>query len=108
VSIIHYLLYIFRDVFIGRIPRLGVAIFTDVVGYSATVIGTALMLPQLHKSWKTRKVADLSFGMLVLYFFNCFLWGLYGLLIGATPLIITNGIALLISVLLLILKIRYG
>lgn len=43
----------------------------DIVGYAATVIGTSLMLPQLVRSWKTKRMNDVSSGTLALYFLNC-------------------------------------
>lgn len=80
---------------------------TDTVGYIASVVGTMLMLPQVWKAWKTKRVEDLSFGMVILYFFNCLLWLLYGLLLEARPLILANGIALIISIVQIILKLKY-
>lgn len=80
---------------------------TDTVGYIASVVGIMLMLPQVWKAWKTKRVEDLSFGMVVLYFFNCLLWLLYGLLLAARPLILANGIALIISIVQIILKLKY-
>ena len=81
---------------------------TNIIGYTAAVVGTSLMLPQVLKSWTTKKVDDLSFGMLVLYFFNCVLWLIYGLMILAWPVIIGNAIALIVSIIQIILKIKYS
>ena len=83
-------------------------LFTEIIGFAAAVVGTSLMLPQVIKSIKTRKVGDVSAGMLFLYFFNCLLWLIYGLLINAWPVIVCNFIALIISVTQLILKYKYG
>ena len=80
----------------------------NIVGYIAAVIGTFLMLPQVAKSLKTKSVEDLSMGTVVLYFVNCLLWLTYGALIGATPVIVANGIGFVISVFQLVLKIKYG
>ena len=85
-----------------------VGIIVDVIGYSAAIVGTLLMLPQLAKSLKTRKVRDISFAMLILYFINCVLWATYGFLINALPLLICNLIALAISIVLIIIKIKYN
>lgn len=82
-------------------------ILTNVIGYTATVVGTCLMLPQIIKSWKTRSVGDLSLGMVTLYFFNCLLWLTYGILIVAVPVIIANGIGLVISIVQVGLKLKY-
>ena len=82
-------------------------IFTTIIGYIATVVGTCLMLPQVIKLWKTRSAKDLSLGMVFLYFFNCLLWLIYGILIVAAPVIIANGIGLAISIVQVILELKH-
>jgi len=79
----------------------------DIVGYAATVIGTSLMLPQLFRSWKTKRMKDVSAGTLTLYFLNCASWGVYGVMIGAVPVVVANGLGFLISCALLGMKLRY-
>ena len=81
---------------------------TEIVGFAAAVVGTALMLPQVIKSIKTKKVDDISFGTLVLYFFNCLLWSIYGVLIVAWPIIVCNFIALMVSIIQICLKVKYN
>jgi MtN3 and saliva related transmembrane protein len=83
-------------------------ILTNIIGYAAAVVGTALMLPQVIKSFRTKKVEDLSYLMVVLYLLNCLFWALYGMLIVAWPVIICNSIAFLISIGQLALKIKYN
>lgn len=83
-------------------------IFTNIIGYAATVVGILIMLPQIYKSWKTKKVNDLSMGMVFLYFLNCLLWLIYGLLIVAPPIIVANAIGLIISIFQLLLKLKYN
>jgi len=65
------------------------------------------MLPQAWKMWQTKSVEDISSATLVLYFFNCLFWLLYGLAITSVPLILTNGVGLVVSVVQIVLKIRY-
>lgn len=83
-------------------------IFTNIIGYAATVVGISIMLPQIYKIWKTKKVNDLSMGMVFLYFLNCLLWLIYGLLIVAPPVIIANAVGLIISIIQLFLKLKYN
>jgi MtN3 and saliva related transmembrane protein len=83
-------------------------ILTNAVGYGAAVVGTFLMLPQVVKSWRTKRVEDLSLVMTILYFFNCLLWLIYGLLLTAAPMIIANSTGLVISVIQVGLKLRHG
>ena len=80
----------------------------EIIGFLAAVVGTSLMLPQVVKTIRTKKVDDLSFLTLVLYFVNCVLWLAYGVLINAWPVIACNFSALIISILQLGLKIKYG
>lgn len=79
-----------------------------VVGYVATIVGTSLMLPQVYKSYRTKSVGDVSWGMVLMYFLNCALWLTYGVLIVATPLVITNAIALIIALTQAVLKWKYS
>jgi len=83
-------------------------ILTNIVGFTAAIVGTSLMLPQIIKSIKTKSVKDISFIMLWLYFFNCVLWAIYGALIVSWPVIICNTIAFLISTRQLSLKFIYN
>ncbi len=83
-------------------------LIANLVGYTATLVGTFLMLPQVIKSFKTKQVRDVSFAMTILYFLNCLLWLAYGLLISAFPVIIANSIGLLVSIVQVSLKIKYS
>lgn len=82
-------------------------LITQIIGFLAAAVGTSLMLPQVIKTFKTKKVDDVSLVMLVFYFLNCLLWLTYGLLILAWPLIVCNFIALIISIIQLVLKFQY-
>lgn len=83
-------------------------VIVEIIGYLAAAVGTSLMLPQVIKSLKTKRMEDVSLVMLVLYFFNCILWLAYGALISAWPVIISNFIALIISIIQLFLKLKYS
>ena len=83
-------------------------LIAEIIGYAAALVGTSLMLPQVIKSFKTKHVGDLSFVMVILYFLNCVLWFAYGILISAMPVILCNAIAIIISIILITLKIKYN
>jgi len=83
-------------------------IIIAIVGYTASVVGTSLMLPQMYRTLKTKSVEDLSWGMLILYFLNCALWLVYGVLISAMPVILTNAAALVIGSFQIGLKVKYS
>jgi MtN3 and saliva related transmembrane protein len=79
----------------------------DVVGYIATVVGTSMMVPQVVKIVRTKKAADLSLLMAILFAANCALWFLYGALQSARPIIIANGLAFMIGIYQIVLKVIY-
>jgi len=81
---------------------------TDIVGYAAAFVGTFLMMPQILKAMKTKSMSDVSDGMLFAYILNCALWDVYGILLGAMPVVVCNTIALGIGFFQLGLKQKYG
>jgi lactoylglutathione lyase len=87
--------------------RANMKTITLVIGYAAVAVGTTFMLPQVLKSWKTKRVDDLSFASVTLYFANSLLWLAYGILIAAWPVAVANALALVISIVQLSLKLKY-
>lgn len=79
----------------------------DIVGYAATLVGTSMMMPQVVRSWQTRHMRDVAWGMIALFLVNCLLWLAYGLMIAAPPMIVANSIGFVISLVLLGLKVRF-
>ena len=80
----------------------------EIFGYAGMVTGVSFFIPQVYKTYKTKSVEDLSWGMLSLFFLNCVFWSTYGFLIGALPVILTNTVALVVNITLITLKVRYG
>ncbi len=81
--------------------------FTNAVGYVAAVVGTCIMLPQLIKMAKTRRVGDISLGTIALYCLTCVLWTAYGSLIVSYPVIIANVLGLMIGIAQWVFKKKY-
>ena len=85
----------------------GIVIPADFFGYAGMLVGICLMLPQIRKIWRTKKAHDLALGTVTLYILGCLCWLLYGLCLGATPIIITNGTCFIIGIVQLVLKLKY-
>lgn len=83
-------------------------ILINVIGYAAAFFGTILMLPQTYKSYKTKRVSDISMSMLVVYIINCTLWEIYGWLIISYPIILCNAIALVIGSIQIAIKLKFN
>jgi len=80
----------------------------DFIGYIAGALIILSIVPQIVKSYKTKSVKDLSLLMLVLMISATLLWIVYGFMIDSKPVIVVNGVYLLVIVFQLFLKIKYG
>lgn len=78
------------------------------LGLLAGTLTTIAFVPQLKKTWKTKSAEDISFGMFAIFCCGVLLWLVYGLLIGALPVILANIVTLVLSGAILVLKIKYG
>lgn len=79
----------------------------DLVGYAAAALTTLSWVPQLRRTWRTRSAADLSTGMLATFTAGVALWLLYGLAVGASPVIAANGVTLALALGLIALKVVF-
>jgi MtN3 and saliva related transmembrane protein len=66
----------------------------ETIGALAATFTTLSFLPQVVKTWRTQAAADLSWIWLGAFSTGLFLWLVYGLVIGAIPIIGANGITL--------------
>lgn len=81
--------------------------FINLLGLVAGSLTTIAFLPQLIKTWKSKSAKDVSLVMMITFCLGVFLWIVYGLAIGAMPIVVANVVTLALALLILILKIRY-
>ncbi|MBD2692969.1 SemiSWEET transporter [Anabaena catenula] len=81
--------------------------FITLLGFAAGLLTTIAFLPQMFKTWKTKSAKDVSFVMLITFMSGLFLWLIYGIILGALPIILANGITLFFNFIILWLKIKY-
>lgn len=79
-----------------------------ILGLIAGGLTTISFVPQVMKTWKYKKTEDISLLMYVIFFTGIFLWFAYGIIIKNTPILIANGVSLVLVFIVLALKIRYG
>jgi MtN3 and saliva related transmembrane protein len=79
----------------------------EYIGFTAGLLTVASFLPQVVKTWKTKKARDLSYASLVLLITSGSLWLLYGILTRDAPLIATNSGMVLLCCAILVGKIRF-
>lgn len=78
-----------------------------ILGLAAGTLTAFAGLPQLIKSIKSKSTTDLSLGMFAAITLGVFLWMIYGIMTLDTPLVLANGITLVISGSILGLKIKH-
>ena len=76
-------------------------------GYLGGTLTTVSFLPQVVKTLRTRDTRSISLGMYLLFTAGVFFWLVYGIRLGALPMILANGITLLLSFVLLVAKWRW-
>jgi MtN3 and saliva related transmembrane protein len=81
--------------------------YADWVGYGAACLTTAAFVPQALHSWQSRDLSGISAGMYSLFTLGVGLWLVYGLIIGSWPVILANGVTLLLAGVVLGLKLRH-
>lgn len=79
----------------------------DALGALAGTLTTAAFVPQVLKTWKSRSAEDVSLAMFLIFSAGVLLWLVYGILIGATPIIVANAVTLVLALAILAMKIRY-
>jgi len=79
----------------------------NTLGLIAGVLTTAAFIPQAVKTWKSRNTRDISLGMFAIFCAGTLLWLLYGIRIGALPVIIANAVTLVLALTILGFKIKY-
>ncbi len=77
------------------------------LGYAAAFCTTVAFVPQLVRVVRRRSARDVSLPTFVLFSIGVLLWLLYGIDIGSKPVIASNSVTLVLSVSILILKLRY-
>ena len=76
-------------------------------GTAAAVLSTAAFIPQVWKTWKTRRAEDVSYALLIAFCSGCFCWVVYGYMIQAYAVFDANLITLKLNLLILGLKISF-
>ena len=80
----------------------------DLIGVLAGTLSTIAFIPQVRRIWKTRSARDLSLSMYLIFTSGVALWFVYGLLLGAVPIIVCNGLTLLLAGTVLAMKLKFS
>ncbi|MGB9429587.1 MAG: SemiSWEET transporter [Gammaproteobacteria bacterium] len=79
-----------------------------IIGLAAAALTTLSFVPQVWRSLRTRDTRGVSLGMYAVFTLGITLWLVYGLLIRDLPVTLANAVTLVLAVIVLVLKLRYG
>jgi MtN3 and saliva related transmembrane protein len=79
----------------------------EALGFVAATCTTVAFVPQLARVIRLRSAREISLPTFLLFSIGVFFWLLYGLYTGSRPVIASNGVTLILSVSILVLKLRY-
>jgi MtN3 and saliva related transmembrane protein len=80
---------------------------TDGIGTLAALCTTLCWLPQAVKVIREKRTEGLSLATQTVFSLGLFFWCTYGLMLRSWPLIVANVATLLLSLTILVLKLRY-
>jgi MtN3 and saliva related transmembrane protein len=79
----------------------------EMLGFAAAFCTTVAFVPQLVRVIRLRSARDISLPTFLMFSVGVLLWLLYGIYTGSRPVIASNAVTLVLSVSILILKLRY-
>jgi MtN3 and saliva related transmembrane protein len=80
----------------------------DLIGTLAAILTTLSFLPQALHTFRTKDVTGISLGMYSAFTSGVALWLVYGLLLGAWPIVIANFVTLALASAILVMKLRFN
>jgi MtN3 and saliva related transmembrane protein len=79
----------------------------NIIGYCAATMTTLSFVPQLLRVVKLRSARDVSLGMFLIFTTGTAFWLLYGLMVHSFPVALANSVTFLLSLAILVLKLRF-
>jgi len=79
----------------------------DFAGVAAGTLTTVAFIPQVIKTWRSRSADDISMFMFLLFSTGVLMWLVYGLTLNSWPMIIANGITLVLAVSIIVMKVIF-
>lgn len=79
----------------------------EMVGHTGALLSSITFIPQVHKTWVSKSVKDLSLSMMLIVFSSTIVWLIYGVALNLWPVILANGFICVLSVLLIYFKLTF-
>ncbi len=79
----------------------------EIMGLIGAFLSSITFIPQVYKTWKIKSAGDLSMSMMLIVFTSTIIWLIYGFALSLLPVIICNGIIMVLSALLIYFKLTF-
>ena len=80
----------------------------NLIGSLAALLTTASFVPQAIKTIRLKQTKDISLGMYIMFNAGVILWLIYGIALNSYPLIFANIVTLMLTLVILGYKAKYG
>ncbi|MFN7967593.1 MAG: SemiSWEET transporter [Acidobacteriota bacterium] len=80
----------------------------DWIGYAAATLTTVSFVPQAVRVIRTRQTGDLSLAMYSIFAVGVAMWLVYGIALGSLPIVLANATTLVLVLIILVMKLRFG
>ena len=77
------------------------------IGFFGAFCTTVAFVPQAIKVYKSKSTKDISLYMFLIFTIGVLSWLIYGIIIFNLPVILANAVTLILSLFILIYKLRY-
>jgi len=77
------------------------------IGFFAAFCTTIAFLPQAIKVYKSKSTKDISLYMFLIFTIGVLSWLMYGIVISDLPIILANSVTLILSLFILVYKIKF-
>lgn len=81
--------------------------WVEAMGLFGAFLSSVTFIPQVYKTWQSKKAGDLSLLMMLIVFISTVVWMIYAVSLMLWPVIIANGIIGLLSLMLIYFKLRF-
>jgi MtN3 and saliva related transmembrane protein len=80
----------------------------EFTGHVGAFLTSVTFIPQVYKVWKSKSVEDLSLTMMLIVVTSTITWLIYAFALMLWPVILANGIVLMLSLFLIYFKFAYA
>ena len=81
--------------------------WVEAMGLFGAFLTSVTFIPQVYKTWQTKKAGDLSLSMLLIVGLSTIVWLTYAVALMLWPVIIANAIIGVLSLLLIYFKLTF-